>query len=393
MTGKRIWNHRVFQPHGYKVYKGESENIPLLFKHNGYYLMGYMSAKYSVLEQTSLRRYFDIYRSPIMFKNRLTFFGRIDQGLNMLFGRNIKLHDWIIKEDFIFGNFLRIVDKNLLGGFTGFAHKKKIGLYYDIELQLNNILEDIDNDPPEPFFAWAHLFPPHDPYPPLQPYKGIFESSLKLKGKNLSQEAIEHHEALRERARYDEYIRYCDEKFKEFIKDLKLRDKMKNTVIILSSDHGMLSSSVHELTTSIPLIINNADRKEGQIINDLVEQVDISATILDLAQIPIPDWIEGRSLVPLMRGEKLAPKPVFSMNFVSNPVWDQITKGTVAIWDGNYKLIHDLGNNSSLLFNLKEDPDELNDLFSNKPEIGKRLLEVIRAEIIKANKKFSGGQQ
>ena len=46
------------------------------------------------------------------------------------------------------------------------------------------------------------------------------------------------------------------------------------------------------------------------MIDYLVEQVDIPPTILELAGIPIPSWVEGRSLVPFMRGEVLPPPTV-----------------------------------------------------------------------------------
>jgi arylsulfatase A-like enzyme len=396
MTGKRVWNHRVFQDHGYKVYKGETENISRLLKQNGYYNLAYMSSKYIIPEGSSIKRFFDIYRSHMVFKKNLNLLGRVNQRLAMLFDKNIRLYDWIIKEDFITGKFFRVVDKTLLGGFTEFYYNDYCR-FYDIEKQFTKILEDIDNDPPEPFFAWTHLYPPHGSYCPPEPYKGIFESSLKLKGKNLSQEAIKYHDIQTERARYDEYIRYVDEKFKEFIEDLRLRNKIKNTVIIFSSDHGMLGKDynidnryhLRELRTNIPLIIKEPDREEGKIIDDLVEQIDIPATILDLAHIPLPDWIEGRSLVPLMHGKRLIPKPAFSMSFANNPIWDQITKGAIAIWDGDYKLIYNLKDEKSLLYNLKADPDELNNLIDNEPKLSEYLLNIILANLMEANEKIA----
>ncbi len=101
-------------------------------------------------------------------------------------------------------------------------------------------------------------------------------------------------------------------------------------------------------------------------------------------------WMEGRSLVPLMRGERFSSRPVFSMALERNPsLGHQITKGTIAVWDGEYKLIHYLEKKESLLFNLKQDPDELQNLFYREPEAAQRLLILIQANLKKANERIS----
>jgi len=201
------------------------------------------------------------------------------------------------------------------------------------------------------------------------------------------------------RARYDEFIRYSDKQFEDFINGLKKRDKLKNTVIIFSSDHGESFEHnyvghgrkyLYEQVTHIPLIIKEPDQTEGRIINDLIEQIDIPATILDLAGIPVPSWVEGRSLAPLMQGKRLSSKPLFSMNFQKNKTRGQkIINGSVAVWEGDYKLIYYLEEKKSLLFNLKHDPDELNNLFDKEPEAGQRLLSLIKDNLKKANEKIS----
>ncbi len=204
------------------------------------------------------------------------------------------------------------------------------------------------------------------------------------------------------RARYDEFIRYCDKQFEDFIAQLASRNKLKKTVIILSSDHGesfehnyLRHAGPHlfEQLTHIPFIIKGPDQTEGRVINDLTEQIDIPATILDLANIPAPSWMEGRSLVPLMQGKSLPLRPVFSMNFEKNPsLGHEITRGTVAVWEGDYKLIHYLENNESLLFNLTHDPDEVNNLFDKESEIGQRLLGLIQDNLKNANERNGRGE-
>ncbi len=73
----------------------------------------------------------------------------------------------------------------------------------------------------------------------------------------------------------------------------------------------------------------------------------------------------------------------------------QITVGSIAVWDGDYKLIHYLytkKKSTSELFNLMNDPDELNDLFDKKPEVGKNLLSLIEENLRKANERIRTGE-
>jgi arylsulfatase A-like enzyme len=107
-----------------------------------------------------------------------------------------------------------------------------------------------------------------------------------------------------------------------------------------------------------------------------------------LANIPVPDWMEGRSLVPAMHGEKLEVKPAFSMNFEKNSSFDLISKGVISVWKGDHKLIHYLEEDKSLLFNLKQDPEEINNLIDREPEIAHHLLDLIETNLDMANERI-----
>lgn len=205
------------------------------------------------------------------------------------------------------------------------------------------------------------------------------------------------------KARYDEFIRYCDNQFQNLMVQLSKRQLLKNTIIILSADHGesfehgaIQHSGLHlyEQVTHIPLIIKEPNQANGRIINDVVEQIDVPSTILDLANIPVPDWMEGHSLVPLMRGETIPVKPAFSMSLETNVSGrHKISKGTIAVWEGDYKLIRYLDYDKTFLFNLARDPHELNNLMDKEPERKKHLLSLILENFDKANKRILDGDK
>ncbi|MBI4697475.1 MAG: sulfatase-like hydrolase/transferase [Nitrospirae bacterium] len=196
------------------------------------------------------------------------------------------------------------------------------------------------------------------------------------------------------RDHYDDFISYIDRTFQDFIGQLE-KVNIGDTVLILSSDHGESFDHgylthggpfLYEQVTRIPLIIREPGQEKGQNVDAMVEQIDIPATVLDLANIPVPLWMEGRSLVPLLRGMHLQPKAGFSMNFEENPGrGHQIKTGSIAVWEGDHKLIHYLGKNESLLFNLKKDPEEVEDLVNKEPDSVSRLLGIIKSNLQRAN--------
>lgn len=395
MTGDRLWTHRIFQPHGFNPDKSDVESLPYALKNNGYYNIAFIANPLASVKALGVANSFEIAPVPSELSTPASLFGSIDKFLYQNFGEKIRMYDWVIRGDFVLSWIVDLISRNIIKTIV------------PPENAFNKFLSVIDHNPPEPFFAWIHLYPPHHPYLPPEPYMGFFDSSNELrsfrsqwrvyKPRKYTKEMQPAFERLR--TRYDEFIRYCDKQFENFIAQLAIRNKLENTVIILSADHGESfehnyighgTSYMYEQVTHIPLIIKVPSQTQGRIINDLIEQIDIPPTILDLADIPVPSWMEGRSLVQTMRGESLPEKVIFSMSFENTRSHGQkITKGTIAAWEGDYKLIYYLGKDQSLLFNLKQDPGELNDLFLKEPEIGQRLLNIIKNNLNNKNDKIN----
>jgi arylsulfatase A-like enzyme len=376
MTGKRMWTHQKYALLDYsKPIKNDTESLPFMLKTNGYFNMAFVVNPQASVEGLGINNHFDIAPRSSTFTTSSSLLSNIDNVLLRLFGYKIRMYDWIVKHDFILDRILRNI---FIDGSKTVVPPEKA---------FNSFLKVIDKVSSEPFFAWIHLFPPHDPYVPAKPFMGMLDTSPELRtvkshlnisrlvnATNISDQRYQHF--LREfrpriktfRARYDEFIMYCDQQFEYLINQLSERDILKNTVVILSSDHGESfehgyllhgEDDLYEQATHIPLVIKEPNQIQGRINHDLVEQTDITATILDLAIIPIPEWMEGRSLVPFMRGNTLSAKPVFAMALSGNIQDQKITTGTIVVWEDNYKLIHNLEKGQSLLFNLGEDPGEL----------------------------------
>ncbi len=409
MTGKRVWTHRASHLNGAPPEKSSVESLPLILKQSGYFNIALIANPVASVKTLGIANSFDIAPPSIEFSIPLALLGGgveavgfIDKFLYILFADKIRFHNWIVSEDFILGKLLSKISRDISRTTS------------PPEIVFDRFLDLLNDNPPVPFFAWIHVLPPHAPYLPPEPYIQMFDSSSEMRTYKKQWETIfsnlvkyrnyEHFppdiqpsiDILRNR--YDGFIRYCDKQFEEFIGMLNERDTLKNTIIILSSDHGesfehaYLSHGglrLYEQVTHIPLFIKLPMQNEKRIIHDLVEQIDIPATILDLADIPVPLWMEGRSLVPLIYGEQLQSRPAFSMNLEANPRHgQQIKNGTIAVWEGDYKLIHYLDEKRSLLFNLKEDPHELKSIFDKKPDIGHKFLELINENLYGVNQRI-----
>jgi arylsulfatase A-like enzyme len=407
MTGKRVWTHQVYHLEGSKPLKSDIESLPLVLKENGYFNMAFVVNPHTSVKVLGMSDSFDIAPIAAEFSTPESLFGWkfgiLDVYLYRLFGDRIRLHNWVLRNDFILSRVINKVSRNI---YTTTVPAEKA---------FNSFLKAADQNPQKPFFAWIHLFPPHDPYLPPPPYSGVFNPSPDLRTYRIQEDIInktygylfqyqKYPDEMNEtigtlRDHYDEFVRYCDDQFRVFINQLEQRGLTDNTIIILTSDHGESFEHgyfthggpfLYEQVTHIPLVISEPGRSEGLLIDSLAEQIDIPATILDFAEIKPPLWMEGRSLRPFLGGVELPPKQAFSMFLESNPSrGHKITKGSIAVWEGDYKLIHYLEKDESLLFNLKVDIDELDNLFEKEKGEGRRLLKLINDNLMVVNEKIS----
>lgn len=98
-------------------------------------------------------------------------------------------------------------------------------------------------------------------------------------------------------------------------KKLREHHLHRNTVLVFTSDHGLFGGQFglggkalcYEVTTHVPLMIyvpRALGKFKGNRSDALVQSIDIAPTLLDLAEIPIPNTYQGKSLMPLLRSEK-----------------------------------------------------------------------------------------
>jgi arylsulfatase A-like enzyme len=190
-------------------------------------------------------------------------------------------------------------------------------------------------------------------------------------------------EELRETRRsYAAAISHVDEQLGRVLAALKKRGDLENTLILFTSDHGDIMGDhllyrktfAVEGSVNVPMIVRwpaglGLKAKRGQVRGELVELRDVLPTFLDAASLSIPDAVEGRSLLDVLRG-----KPWRTMLDLEHASCYAPKDGWVALMDARYKYVYYTITGEQQLFDLRKDPQELRDLAA-EPAAAKRVRE------------------
>ena len=180
---------------------------------------------------------------------------------------------------------------------------------------------------------------------------------------------------------YDAEVAHADERFGKLVTALKKRSLFDKTVIVLTSDHGEEfyehGGWEHERTlywesVNIPLVIRFPSSMgiAGRRIEAYVQGIDVAPTVLATLGAPIPGFMEGDNLLPLLRGEEFDEKRrLFSHN------------GNVWVGDSviDYPWKYFESQKGRELFHLERDPKEKTSLTSEYPLLAGYYRSLIRA--------------
>jgi choline-sulfatase len=165
-------------------------------------------------------------------------------------------------------------------------------------------------------------------------------------------------------AQYDAAIRYIDEQIGVLLEQLKKLGLYDNTILILTADHGeslgehnfyLDHNTLYDEVIKVPLLIK-LDRVSSKkmIVDEQVQSIDIVPTLLGILNIQSPRKMQGLSLLPLLSGEKVHdPDYAFAASLDG-----------IAMRSKGWKLIYALKAATYELYNLRDDPHELNNLVS-----------------------------
>ena len=262
---------------------------------------------------------------------------------------------------------------------------------------------------PQPFISYFHLMPPHAPYKThidfynrfkndgLQPIVKPFDMFSRL-------DDPQYTDIWQARRSYDEFILYADREFGRFMDSLENSGLLENTWVVLTSDHGELfergvqghfTPLLYQPVIRVPLMIFEPGRTTRTDIYSNTSAVDVLPTLLHVTGQSPADWTEGTVLPPF--GPELASdRNIYVLQAKSNKQYAPITVATTTLVRENYKLQYffgydELGADGERieLYDLKNDPQELSNLSSSKPETTAELLHEINQKLTEVDEPFT----
>lgn len=259
----------------------------------------------------------------------------------------------------------------------------------------------------KPFFMYLAFNAPHDPRQAPKSYLekypldkiSVPESYLAeypfkddiANGQNLRDEALApfprtEYAIKKHTQEYYASISHLDDQIGAIVKALEDSGQMENTYIFLTSDHGLAmgrhgllgKQSLFDHSIRPPMIIIGPDLRKNHKIHEDVYLQDVMATSLDLAGVERPDYVEFNSFLDLARGE--TNKSHYS------EIYGAYLEVQRMIRKDGYKLLVFPKANKVLLFDLKTDPEEMNDISSDPKN--KDLLDQLFKDLIRLQKEM-----
>lgn len=234
----------------------------------------------------------------------------------------------------------------------------------------------------EPYFLFLHTYEVHTPYQALDRFRDLFvdeydgrwsESFPSLANFIVNNGTTELTPAEKQHIvdLYDAGIRQLDELFSRLWKRLEARGLLRDTIVVITSDHGEdlfehgwlnHGTTLHDPGLMVPLVFIAPERvATGARLACQWSQPDLLPTILDLVGIPGPSDADGRSrAAELRRGECSDDSAAFS-ELVSSPFEMADDLPMASLRKGGWKLIRHLRTGELEAFDLRDDPGEQQD--------------------------------
>jgi arylsulfatase A-like enzyme/Flp pilus assembly protein TadD len=229
---------------------------------------------------------------------------------------------------------------------------------------IDHVLDWLKQRPRQPFFLWVHLYDPHLPYDPPEPFKTKYRSHL-----------------------YDGEIAYDDQQLGRLFEFLKGQGLFSSSLIVLTSDHGEGLGEhqerdhgffIYNSTVRVPLIIKlPSGRSSGPgSISQVVNTVDIAPTVTGLSGIlnPATQSFQGQSLVPLIQGGgEGRPRYGFSESLDPRDLLN--AHSLVGVQTARYAYIRGAREE---LYDLDRDPGEKHNILGENPAMAASLRQAAR---------------
>src|SRR5712692_10410313 len=192
-------------------------------------------------------------------------------------------------------------------------HRRRSGEdhYHSLERRGEEVVKRalawLSKRPAGPFFLWVHLYDPHDPYSPPEPYKTRYQAQP-----------------------YDGEIAYADAAVAKLIAGLRTRALFEGALVAVMADHGEAFGEhgenhhgifLYDETIHVPLLIKLPGLHAARRVEAKVGLVDVAPSILRAAHVPVPAAMQGESLLGSMRSDEKGTTDTSNDSDLVRPVY------------------------------------------------------------------------
>tara|TARA_B100000609_G_C17211721_1_gene434162 strand:+ start:1173 stop:2591 length:1419 start_codon:yes stop_codon:yes gene_type:complete len=262
----------------------------------------------------------------------------------------------------------------------------------------NMAIDFIKKQKGSPWFFSYNCFAPHHPFDPPADYLARYnpknlptpkykpnEANSKTTYQRLDSEfahsdpnsyhvaAMTDHDKQQVTAAYYAMVDLIDYNVGRMVAALNETEQLNNTIVIFMSDHGEMLGDhgiylkgphFYEEAVKVPLIFSWPGQfKTGLKVDGLTELIDITPTLLDAAGLSIPQFIQGKTLLPILSGKA---NPDHHRNSVFSEyynAWSHKHSYGTMHRTNSHKMIVYHGTDQGELYDLDKDPDEFNNLW------------------------------
>lgn len=225
----------------------------------------------------------------------------------------------------------------------------------------------------------------------LDHYQKIYKD---LKASNLSGNALTEWKYQRYMRDYLATAASLDRNIGRVLDYLDKKDLSKNTIVIYLSDQGFYMGEhgwfdkrfMYEESFRTPMVMRYPGAiKPGTVVNDLIMNIDLAPTLLQAAHAVVPGELQGQSFLPLLKHEKYTSRDALYYHYYENG--EHSVSPHFGIKTKRYKLIRFYKRVESWeLFDLKNDPHELNNIYGSKK--AKKVEKALKQQLLQLIDKY-----
>jgi choline-sulfatase len=243
-----------------------------------------------------------------------------------------------------------VYEDDMLGPSTA-TQKERRAMELPAKITVDRALSWLRRPDPRPFFAWVHLYDPHAPYRPPEPYATRFRGHP-----------------------YEGEIAYMDAEVGRLLTEVARRSREHHPTLVAAigdhgeslGEHGELTHNyyIYRSTQRVPFLLALPGYlPAGREVQPVVRGVDLMPTLLDVAGLAIPPGLDGHSLVPLLTGaDRSEPGPAYLESYHPRLWWG--ARELLGLRTGRWLYIR---SPRPELYDVDDDPGQIRNLAAQNP--------------------------